>query len=314
MSPFCVSKEQRLNIDRLQENQAKKELEIAEQVLPKVVRECYRWLLCPVKHTPTDSKTTIEPFQMNTSGSGFGPEVERVCVENELVISAWSPIHLRSKLSELYWKDDKPAIAAKTFWEDTLKYLYLPRLKNRKVLEQAIIQGAGSKDFYGTAFGQTGEKYQGFKFGDDNVQFDDTLLLIQPDAAAIYEASIKSPPPAPPGTTTGTETGGTTAVKENGPTAGGGTTTITPPGGTTVVAPKKAKTYYGSIEIKPSGAKMQMVSVADEIISLLASDPNAVLKVSIEINADFPEGASDQIKRATSENSKSLGFQSSTWE
>ncbi len=306
-------KEQRLNIDRLQENQAKKELQTAEDVLPKVFRECYRWLLCPVKHTPTDSKTTIEPFQMNTSGSAFGPEVERVCIENELVISAWSPIHLRSKLSELYWKEDKPAVAAKTFWEDTQKYLYLPRLKNRKVLEQAIIKGAGSKDFYGTAFGQAGDKYEGFKFGDDNIQFDDTLLLIQPEAATTYEASIKAPPPETPGTS-GTETGGTTSVKENVPTTEGGTTTTTTPGGKAVVTPKKNKTYYGSIEITPSGAKMQMVNVADEVISLLASDPNAVLKVSIEINADFPEGASDQIKRATSENSKSLGFQASEWE
>jgi len=307
-------KEQRLNIDRLQENQAKKELEIAEQVLPKVVRECYRWLLCPVKHTPTDSKTTIEPFQMNTSGSGFGPEVERVCVENELVISAWSPIHLRSKLSELYWKDDKPAIAAKTFWEDTLKYLYLPRLKNRKVLEQAIIKGAGSKDFYGTALGQTSDKFEGFKFGDDNIQFDDTLLLIQPDVAAAYETSIKKPIPETPDTSD-VGTGDATVVKENGPLSEGGfQTATTTPGGAAVVSPKKAKSYYGSMEITPSGAKMQMINVADEIISLLASDPNAVLKVSIEINADFPEGASDQIKRATSENAKSLGFQSSEWE
>lgn len=306
-------KEQRLNIDRLQENQAKKELETAEQVLPKVVRECYRWLLCPVKHTPTDSKTTIEAFQMNTSGSAFGPEAERVCVENELVISTWSPIHLRSKLSELYWKDDKPAVVAKTFWDDTQKYLYLPRLKSRKVLEQAILKGAGSKDFYGTSFGQTGDKYEGFKFGDDNIQFDDTLLLIQPEAAATYEASIKTPPPETPGTTD-TETGGTTAVKDNGQTTEGDTTTTITPGGTAVVTTKKAKTYYGSIEITPSGAKMQMVNVADEIITLLASDPNAVLKVSIEINADFPEGASDQIKRSTSENAKALGFQSSEWE
>ena len=240
-------------------------------------------------------------------------EWERICVENELVISAWSPVHLRAKLSELYWKDDKPAVVAKTFWEDTQKYLYLPRLRNRKVLEQTIIKGAGSKDFYGTAFGQTGDKYEGFKFGDANVQFDDTLLLIQPNAATAYEASIKTPPPESSGTS-GTDTGSTTTVKENGPTTGGSTTTTTTPGFTAVVTTKKAKTYYGSIEITPSGAKMQMVNVADEIISLLASDPNAVLKISIEINADFPEGASDQIKRATSENAKSLGFQSSEWE
>ena len=42
----------------------------------------------------------------------------------------WSPIHLREVLKKLYWKGDKTAIGGMTFWEDTLRYLYLPRLKS----------------------------------------------------------------------------------------------------------------------------------------------------------------------------------------
>ena len=48
------------------------------------------------------------------------------------------------------------------FWEDTLRYLYLPRLKDRDVLAQAIHSGAASQDFFGTAYGQTGDKFEGF--------------------------------------------------------------------------------------------------------------------------------------------------------
>jgi hypothetical protein len=44
------------------------------------------------------------------------------------------------------------------------------------------------------------------------------------------------------------------------------------------------------------------------------SCPQADLMISVEINADFPNGASDQIKRAVSENAKSLGFKTWTWE
>ena len=40
-------KEGRLNIDLLQKKQAEKELQTAEEVLPRAARECYRWLLCP---------------------------------------------------------------------------------------------------------------------------------------------------------------------------------------------------------------------------------------------------------------------------
>ncbi len=63
------------------------------------------------------------------------------------------------------------------FWEDTLRYLYLPRLRDRGVLQQAIVKGAATRDFFGTAYGQAGDKFEGFKFGDANMQFDDTLLL-----------------------------------------------------------------------------------------------------------------------------------------
>lgn len=304
-------KEGRLNIDRLQENQAKKELETAAAVSARVVRDCFRWVLCPYMANPTDQSPTVEAFQLNTSGSGFGPEVERVCQENELIIDTWSPIHLRSKLQELYWKADKKAVPAMTFWEDSLRYLYLPRLKNRRVLEQAIVKGAGSKDFFGTAYGQSGEKYDGFKFGDSNVQLDDTLLLIEPGAAAEYEASIAKPEPEPqPGPAPGGEQPtGAGQVREPSGESGTDAGPVSPPPQTA-----KAKAFYGSIEINPATAKMGMVQVAEEIINLLSSDPNASLRVTVEINAEFPGGASDQIKRAVSENATSLGFSTKSWE
>jgi predicted AAA+ superfamily ATPase len=185
----------RLNIDQLQRKQAEKELETAEDVLPRVARECYKWLLCPTQDDPTAGKPAVEAFQLNTSGAALVAEIERVCIDNELVITTWSPIHLRAKMQALYWKPDKPVSGAMAFWEDTLRYLYLPRLKNRLVLEQAIIKGAASRDFFGTAFGQSGEIFEGFKLGDSNVQLDDTLLLIELEAAKQYEAAHSPPTP-----------------------------------------------------------------------------------------------------------------------
>jgi hypothetical protein len=193
----------RLVLDNLQAEQAKKELKGAEDLLPRVARECYKWLLCPSQDSPRATKPTVEVFPLTTSGAALGPEIERVCIDKELVIATWSPIHLRTKLKELYWKGDKPAVKAADFWEDTLRYLYLPRLKDRGVLAQAIVKGAGTRDFFGTAYGQSGDTYEGFKFGDSNVQFDDALLLIDPEAANAYEAAhpTTSPGPVPQGPT-----------------------------------------------------------------------------------------------------------------
>ena len=47
-----------------------------------------------------------------------------------------------------------------------------------------------------------------------------------------------------------------------------------------------------------NGGASRDFQIADENLSVLASDPTASLKVSMELSADFPSGASDQIKRA----------------
>ncbi len=297
----------RLNLDNLQTEQAKKELKSAEEVLPRVARECFKWLLCPSQDSPT-GKPGVETVSLNTSGAALGPEIERVTLDNEWVIPTWSPIHLRTKLKELYWKAHKSAVKAADFWEDTLRYLYLPRLKDRGVLAQAIVKGAGTRDFFGTAYGEHEGKFDGFKFGDANVQFDDTLLLIEPDAAKAYEAAnqpVVPPGPTPPGPTPpGPIPPGPTPP---GPTPPG----PTPPGPT---PPPKAKAFYGSASVTPATAKMRLVQIAEEVIALLAADPNAEVQVRLEIHASFPQGAQDQTKRAVSENAKTLGFATAEWE
>ena len=302
----------RLVLDTLQVQQAKKELQTAEDVLPRVARECYKWLLSPAQHSATEPKPSVEAFPLNTSGSALGSEVERVCVENELVISTWSPIHLRTKLKELYWKADKSAIGAMVFWEDTLRYLYLPRLKTRYVLEQAIVKGAGSRDFFGTAYGQYEGKFDGFKYGDANVQLDDTLLLIEPDAAKKYEIDHATPPTPTPTP----QPGGSAepAPEPYSPSSGGSGTTPLPTPQPEPPGVPKSKTFIGTAEVNAATAKMRLLQIAEEIISVLVSDSQATVKVSVEITADYPEGVSDQIKRAVSENAVSLGFKNRTWE
>jgi uncharacterized protein len=296
----------RLNIDLLQKKQAEKEAQTAEDVLPRVVRECYKWLLCPVQATPTDPKPAVEAFPLNTSGSALGSEIERVCVENELVIATWSPIHLRAKLKELYWKADKPAFGGLAFLEDTMRYLYLPRLKNRGVLEQAIVKGAGSCDFFGTAYGQTDDLFVGFKLGDSNVQLDDTLLLIEPEAAKAYAAAhVESAPVTPQACGDGVKTGGVPAAGDMG---------IPPNMPPRTPGVPAAHSFIGTVEVNAATAKMRLVDIAEEIVNVLTGDPQATVKVSVEIAATFPEGVSDQIKRAVSENATSLGFKNKTWE
>jgi predicted AAA+ superfamily ATPase len=295
--------EGRLNIDQIQRKQAERESQAANAVLPRAARECFKWLVCPVQDVPTATKPAVESFALNTTSGNVPGEVERVCRENELVIDAWSPIHLRAKLKELYWKPGKPTVGAAAFWEDSLKYLYLPRLKSREVLATVVKAGAASKDFYGTAYGYADGKYEGFAFGDGNISFNDTLLLIEPEAAMQYAIEQKKLVVEPPGS------GG---KGEESSSSTGGPAVLVEPGKKPTVP--KAKSFRGSVEVSASLAKSKLNTIAEEVIKLLDSDPKANIRVTLEIDAEFPHGASDTIKRAVSENAANLGFKVKDWE
>lgn len=228
-----------------------------------------------------------------------------------MVIDAWSPIHLRAKLKELYWKPGKPTVGAVAFWDDSTKYLYLPRLKSREVLASVVRVGAASKDFFGTAYGHAEGKFDGFAFGDGNISFNDTLLLIEPEAATQYAIEQKKLTAAMPPESSGGKadettpgSGGPTAVVDSGKKSGVAGTSSAP----------KAKSFRGTVEVSASLAKSKLNTIAEEVIKLLDSDPNANIRVTLEIDAEFPEGAGDTIKRAVSENAANLGFKVRDWE
>jgi len=181
-------------------------------------------------------------------------------------------------------------------------------LKDRGVLAQAIVKGAATRDFFGTAYGELDGKFDGFKLGDANVQFDDMLLLIEPGASIAYEAA-NQPAPASRAPAAGSFPPGPTLPAPFSP---GTTPPVSTPHGS--APPSKVKSFHGSAVVAPAAAKMRLVQIAEEIIAALAADPNAEVKVRIEIEANFANGAADQTKRAVSENAKALGFGTAEWE
>ena len=298
----------RLNIDKAQHTQAKKESAAAAEVVPRAARECFKWLLCPAQDDPTATKATVEVFPFNTSSGTAGGELERVCKENELVIDAWSPIHLKAKLKELYWKPERPHVDAKVFWEDSLKYLYLPRLRSHDVLAGAIRAGAGSRDFFGTAYGYGDGKYEGFQFGNGGATLGDSVFLIAPEVAAQYESSLPSP-----ATATGAGSTQSTMSSTGSPDKRNSATDLfsTSSGANASARPKN---FRGSVEVPATLAKSRLNTIAEEVIALLTSDPNAAVRITLEIDAGFPDGASDAIRRGVSENATNLGFNAKDWE
>lgn len=76
----------------------------------------------------------------------------------------------------------------------------------------------------------------------------------------------------------------------------------------------KSHSFHGTISINTASAKLRMTLVAEEIIAVLAKNPDADVKVTVEIQADFPSDVSDQTKSAVTQNAEALGFLKAEWE
>jgi hypothetical protein len=240
-------------------------------------------------------------------------EIERILKENELLITEWSPIHLANLLRTWFWKEDVPSVGALEVWQKSCAYLYLPRLRDADVYLMSLAAGAGSRDFFGIAYGREGTRYLGFHFGKATTPIlDDSLLLLEPKAAAAFvellraeeEARTPTPVPTPPdGPTTGT---GTSVPGDGQPMA--------PGADTEPVKAAKKRVFFGTVELDPVKAKLQFSDVVDEVLMQFASRSGVKIKVSVEIQAESDSGFDDGIQRAVRENCAQLKFKNSGFE
>ncbi len=304
-------KEGRLNLDMHQGKQASKGLEDAKDALERMIREAYKWLLTPMQEARPGkgiSEITWEHFQINPATINRMQEIEQILKDNELLITEWAPIHLANLLRTWFWKEDNPTAGALEVWQKSCSYLYLPRLRDADVIRATLGAGAGSRDFFGFAYGRDGDRYMGFHFGKATSPIlDETLLLVEPKESERFDAILAAEEAARRRAAT-TPTIGTATTLTTG-------TGATPPGvaeptpGTTPATPKaaKKKLFFGSVELNAMQPKPQFGDVVDEIVMLL-NRPDVRLKITVEIEAESEGGFDDNIQRAVRENCNQLKF------
>lgn len=336
-------RDNRIVLDNLLAMQAVDSAKRAEDTVRRMIRETYKWLLVPEQHALPGGKGMLdlawEHFALNPSTTNWGQEIERVVKENELVITEWSPVHLNRELKAWFWKDDQKDIPALEVWQKSCQYLFLPRLKDDDVFRHTLAAGAGSRDFFGLAMGKEDGRYLGFSYGKQTTPMLDTLLLIEPVAAAAVAEEMRlaeeakrareGAMPAVPTVREGIETGGGSA---EGATSGAGGSAIYGGSGATTGAvtsgngaaggtagtggmPKRVKKrFFGSVNINPIRAKTQFNEVAEEVVRLFTDQPMAKVEVTIEINVEREAGFDEALMRAVRENCNTLQFRSAEFE
>lgn len=178
------------------------------------------------------------------------------------------------------------------------------------------------------------DRFQGFKRTSLSIQLDDGLLLIEPGAAAAYEQRLKDEAEAAELAEMARKKALEDAHKqvwtpEQLPDLQGKVvqTSVQQPDAWKPSPVKEVKKptqeqmpfarpveFFGNIDIPAATAKKRLVEIADEVIALLAKDPKATVRINLSIDAEFPEGADEQLRRAVSENVKTLGFKDGRWE
>jgi len=290
-------KEEKLNLDLYQAKQAQRHTDSAEQTLRHMVRDTYKWLICPTEEFDDGQpKLRWESLAVSTTAQNLIDEIEQKLYEEEWLITKWSPIHLKAMLDQWYFKEDVDEISVLKVWEDSCNYLYLPRLLNDHVLSNTISQGLDSEDFFGYASGKEDDKYLGFIFGQGTlVNIDVASLLIDREAATAYREKITPvPPPTPP---------------VDPPVDPPDKPPIPPVPG---VAEKKQ--FYATTNLDPVKAKMDFATIVDEVVEQFTSKIGVKVKISVEIQAKSVRGFDESLQRSVKENCNHLKFKNSEFE
>jgi hypothetical protein len=130
---------------------------------------------------------------------------------------------------------------------------------------------------------------------------DDVGFLVKPDIAARQleaETRPPKPPPEPGGKTEGSDTP-EPAKPEKPPTQ---------------QPAKQFHRFHGSVRIDSERVGRDAGRIADEIIAHLVGQVGAEVTVTLDIEAQLPNGASDSLVRTVTENSRTLKFDSHGFE
>ena len=186
-------------------------------------------------------------------------------------------------------------------WRLYAEYPYMPRLRDRAVLDSGLTgpQLLWEQEGFALADGYDEEsgKYRALVLPTDGVAVavTDATLIVRPDRAKAQRAAERPDEP--------TETPGT------GPGPGPGPDPPPPP------PPRPGKTrYFGSKRLQADRYASDFKKLADEVLGPLGATPGVTLNVTIEVEATAPDGFDDAKVRTVSENASTLKFEQSSFE
>ncbi len=301
-----------LNLDKFHEHQAKTKMEEGDKTVDLRIGTSWIHALVPMQPSAT-AEVKWEEIKV-TGNDSLAKRTSVKLKSEEMLLPEMGGVRLRMELDRYLWAD-KDHVAVDKLAEWFSRYLYLPRVRDREVLVEAVKDGAAQmavNDTFGVAaaWDEKAKRYIGLKYGHGSMPvFDKNTVVVKPDVAKKHSTKAPGPDgedgPGPGDTMMGKP--GEPELPGDGPKGG------TKKGGK---APEKPKPtlFLGSVRLDALRIGRDAGKVAEEVVQLLSTLPDAEVEARLELHITVPGGIDEKVVRSVAENCDTLKFDSHAFE
>jgi predicted AAA+ superfamily ATPase len=299
-----------LDLTPQQVKQAETQRVAADGTVTARIPEVYQWLLVPVQKSPQEA-VEFQPFRLASGHDPLAVRASKKLKNDELLLTGFAGTRLKMELDRVpLWRNNH--VAVKQLAEDFARYVYLPRLKDSAVLVGAVRDGVGLLTWeeetfaFADSFDEVTGHYRGLRGGQhvSLVEADSPGLLVKGEVARSQIAAESAKV-----TVAEISDDRGDAVDSSRKPASETEKFITPK-----LAPALPKRFHGTVTLNPTRVGLDASHIADEVIAHLTGLVGAKVTVTLEVEAQIPSGASDQVVRTVTENSRTLKFTSQGFE
>jgi predicted AAA+ superfamily ATPase len=279
--------EESLNLDSVGRAQVETRSREWDEAVTQRIGEAYQWLLLPGGEA---GKPEVRwEITRSTGSDSLAARAARKLRSEEALLPEYSGARLRIDLDRIpLWRGDH--VEVRQLWSDFAQYLYLPRLRDERVLLRAIEDGVSLITWetdafaYADSWDEKVERYVGLRAGEQMPLGELRGVLVKPELARRQlEAEGES-----------------TAESEE--------EAEEQEAGAEAEANGMPKRFYGSVTLDPVRAGRDAGEIAENVIQHLSGLEGADVEVRLEVQAKIPQGAPDDVVRTVTENAQTLKF------
>jgi len=282
-----------LNLDPHQVRQAENQRDSANGAVEARLPETYRWVMVPTQANP--SADLRWQASLLSGRDHLAVRASRKLSRDEQLVGKLGATIVRKALDDIpLWRGNEH-VPVRTLVDDFAQQLYLPRLAGPGVLIEALRSGVATLTWeldtfaYAESFDEEGGRYPGLLAGAQvALSADDSGVIVRPSAAQsqLKQEVEDDESPAP----------------EEDPEQPSAESTEEP-------TPQLHRRYHGTVRLDPTRVGRDAGQIAQEVVAHLVGLAGADVTVTIDIEANLPDGASDHVVRTVTENGRTLKFE-----